>query len=356
VYDAAAAGIIGHSMVDLARKTQTITGLAPDRIPYDELLEAGVPAILKGVASHWPLVRQGLESRERAVAYLKRFCGAKPVLEYRADAASRGRFFYNAEFTGFNFETRRAPLGECLDRILAQADDDTAPSSYIGSTDLDVYLPGLRAENALLLDSPMFATNPPVVSIWLGNRTIATAHFDQSHNLACCMVGHRRFSLFPPEQVHNLYPGPLEPTPGGQVVSVVDFDAPDFARFPRFREALAAGQVAEIEPGDVLFYPALWWHHVEALDSFNAMINYWWNPAPDFIDSPQNTLLHALLSLRDRPEREKRAWRELFDYYVFGPADSAGRHLPEHARGNLAPMDELKARRLRAFLLSRMNR
>ncbi len=63
---------------------------------------------------------------------------------------------------------------------------------------------------------------------------------------------------------------------------------------PGFHAALAAGQVAELDPGDVLFYPALWWHHVEALESFNAMINYWWTTAPEFLDSPQATLLHAL--------------------------------------------------------------
>src|SRR5690606_15334834 len=91
-------------------------------------------------------------------------------------------------------------------------------------------------------------------------------------------------------------------------------------------------------------------------DAFNVMINYWWNTSPAFIDTPQNTLLHALLSLRDRPEPEKRAWRELFDYYVFGPPERAAAHLPEHARGILAPMDETKARRLRAQLLNRLNR
>jgi hypothetical protein len=170
------------------------------------------------------------------------------------------------------------------------------------------------------------------------------------------MAGRRRFTLFPPEQVENLYPGPLEPTPGGQVVSMVDFRTPDFGRYPRFREALAAAEVAEMEPGDVLFYPALWWHHVEATGAFNVMINYWWNAVPAFMDTPQNTLLHGLLSLRDRPDTEKRAWRALFDYYVFGPAERAGAHLPEHARGDLAPLDDRKARRLRAFLLQRLNR
>ena len=139
-------------------------------------------------------------------------------------------------------------------------------------------------------------------------------------------------------------------------MTMVDFRSPDLERFPRFREAMAAALVAELEPGDVLFYPALWWHQVEALDPFNAMINYWWNPVPAWIDTPQTTLLHALLSLRDRPDSEKRAWRAVFDYYVFGPAGRAAEHLPEQAQGYLAPMDEMKARRLRAQLLNRLNR
>jgi len=319
-------------------------------------MESQQPAILKGVARDWPLVRTGRKSAAEAMAYLLSFDSGKPVTAYSGKPEIKGRFFYNDDVSAMNFDSAREPLTTMLERIAAYLDDPAAPSFYIGSTDLDIYLPGLRAQNDLVLNNPMFESNPPIVSIWIGNRTTASAHYDMSNNIACCMVGHRRFTLFPPEQVHNLYPGPLEPTPGGQVISMVDFSAPDFELHPRFAEACAAGEVAELEPGDILFYPALWWHHVEALDNFNAMINYWWNTSPAFMDTPQNTLLHALLSLRDRPEPEKRAWQALFDYYIFGPADTAGAHLPEAARGNLAPLDEIKARRLRATLLNRLNR
>lgn len=343
-------------MVAIARKTTVLEGVAPERIPLAELLEAGQPAVLKGVARDWPLVRHGLESAGRAMDYIRSFAGGKQVLAYVGPPQIKGRFFYNADFTGLNFATERAPLGTILDRIGAQDAQLAADAIYVGSTDLDSYLPGLRAENDLKLSHAMFERNPPVVSIWLGNRTVASAHYDQYNNLACCMVGKRRFSLFPPDQIRNLYPGPLEPTPGGQVVSMVDFSAPDFERYPGFHAALAAGQVAELDPGDVLFYPALWWHHVEALESFNAMINYWWTTAPDFLDSPQATLLHALMSLRDRSEPEKQAWRALFDYYIFGAADGAGRHLPEQVRGSLGPMDAGKTRRLRSQVLRLLNR
>ena len=340
----------------MVRKTRMIEGLAPDEIPFDALAESQQPAILKGVAAHWPLVRAGLESPERAIAYLKSFYRGKPVMGFVGEPEIKGRFHYNQDATGMNFAAGRVLLGDLLDRVLSVRDLAAPPSFYVGSTDLDTYLPGLREENGPPVDHPLFAGSRPIVSIWIGNRTTVSAHYDMSNNLACNMVGHRRFTLFPPEQIDNLYPGPLEPTPGGQVVSMVDFGAPDLDLYPRFPEALEAGQVAELEPGDMLFYPALWWHQVEALDGFNAMINYWWNAAPAFMDTPQNTLLHALLSLRDRPEPEKRAWRVLFDYYVFGPADRAGAHLPEAARGNLAPLDETSARRLRAALLNRLNR
>jgi Cupin-like domain len=343
-------------MVEIARKTQVIAGAAPDRIPFDDLMQAGEPAILKGLASAWPLVQEGRQSPERAMAYLKSFYGGKRVVGYTGRPEIKGRYFYNEAVTGLNFDAERVLLDEYLETIRTHLNDAEGPSFYVGSTDVDTYLPGLRAANDLVLNHAMFDRSRPMVGIWIGNRTVASAHYDMSNNIACCMVGRRRFTLFPPEQVHNLYPGPLEPTPGGQVVSMVDFRAPDFDRYPRFKEAMAAGQTAELEPGDVLFYPALWWHQVEALDAFNVMINYWWNASPDFMDSPQNTLLHALLSLRDRPDAEKRAWRELFDYYVFGPADRAGAHLPEAARGNLAAMDEVRARRLRAYLLQRLNR
>ncbi|KQM13191.1 cupin [Sphingomonas sp. Leaf24] len=317
------------------------------------LVAANEPVVLRGLAAGWPLVAAGRDGPDAAIAYLKRFDSGRPVVAFTGDAAMGGRFFYRDDCSGFNFDADRVGLTACLDRIVDGLDDPAAPAIYVGSTDLDLYLPGLRGEN----DLPWPAGTPtPMVSIWIGNRTTAATHYDMSNNLAACMVGRRRFTLFPPDQVANLYPGPLEPTPGGQVVSMVDLRAPDHDRFPRFAEAMAHAQVAELEPGDVLFYPALWWHNVEALSPFNAMINYWWNDAPAYADSPMTTLLHALLSLRDRPAAERAAWAAMFDHYVWSGGEEARAHLPAAIQGDLAPLDEAAARRLRARLLQRLNR
>ena len=343
-------------MLEIDRKARVIEGVDPQHIPYAELLASETPTILKGVVRSWEIARRGSASAAEALAYVASFDGGRPVVGYTAAPEIGGRFFYNSDVTGLNFEAKRVPLTEFLQRIKASLDNPNAPAFYVGSTDVEQFLPGLAERNHLALGDPMFDGNAPIMSIWIGNRTVATAHFDFSNNIACCLVGRRRFTLFPPEQVANLYPGPFQPTPGGQVVSMVDFRDPDFDRYPRFRDALANAQVAELEPGDALFYPAMWWHHVEALDSFNVMINYWWNVSPAFIDTPMTTLLHGILSLRDRPDQEKQAWRALFDYYVFGDPSRPAEHLPEHARGPLAPLAVVGARRLRAELLQRLNR
>jgi hypothetical protein len=336
------------------RRVAVLDGLEPNAVPYGDLMAAQQPVVLKGIVRDWALTRTG--SPAQAAEYLKSCYRGTRVVAFKARAECRGRFGYTPDATRLDFMSERGALSDYLDQLLADTGEN-APSLYIGSTDVDVHLPGFRNENDLVLNHPMFSVSRPVVGAWIGNHTVALAHHDMSHNIACVAVGRRRFTLFPPEQVVNLYPGPMEPTPGGQVVTMTDIEAPDFTRFPRLREALAAAQVAELEPGDAVFYPALWWHQVEALESFNVMINYWWTTVPDFMDTPHNTLLHALLSLRDRPGPEKQAWRAMFDYYVFGQAEQAGAHLPEAARGFLAaPMDELKARRLRALLLQRLNR
>lgn len=343
-----------HDDLPVPRAVRRLDAGAP--LDPGALIALGEPVVVPGAAGDWPLVAAGREGVAAAIEYLLRFDQGREVTAYVGAPAIAGRFHYNDDATAMNFAAERMSLGAFLARVAGHRGDPDAPSLYLGSTDLDAYLPGFRAENDVRTGDDTFARHPPVASIWIGNRTIASAHYDMSNNAACCVAGRRRFTLFPPAAVADLYPGPLAPTPGGQVVSMVDFAAPDRARYPRFGDALAVAQVAELEPGDVLVYPALWWHHVEALDDFNILVNYWWNEAPAFLDTPMDTLMHAFLTLRDRPAAEKEAWRAMFDHYVFGDPATVTAHLPAAAHGPLAPLDATGARQLRAYLLSRLNR
>ncbi|MEM9284328.1 MAG: cupin-like domain-containing protein [Pseudomonadota bacterium] len=325
-------------------------------VHLDDVIQGDDPVVLAGAARDWPLVDAGLQSADDAIAYLLEFDAGREVLRYQGPAKINGRFAYNETLTGFNFAADRMPLAQAFGEIKAAMDQDEPHATYIGSTDVSSYLPGLLDDNGVSSGDVMSRHSPPMVSIWMGNRTVAAAHYDLSDNLVCNMVGRRRFTLFPPDQVANLYPGPLERTPGGQVISLVDFRDPDLQRYPRAAEALEHAILANLAPGDMLYYPGMWWHQVEALDSFNVMINYWWNRSPDFYDSPDLTLWHALLSLRGRPQREKDAWKSIFDHYIFGDRALASDHLPLESRGALGELDPGLARRLRATILKRINR
>jgi hypothetical protein len=340
-------------MIEVSNATPVLEGCTPDALPLPELLSRGRPTVLKGIARNWGLVQAGLRSTDDAMTYLRSFYNGKVLSASFAAPQVDGRLFYNTDFTQLNFDARRTRLGDVLDEIRAHLDDERPPTIYIGSTLIDLYLPGFRDGNDLAF-APFGVQAPP--AIWIGNRTIASAHYDAPNNIACVAVGRRRFTVFPPDQIANLYPGPLDLNPGGQAVSLVDFRNPDFDRFPRFRDALASGFSATLEPGDAIFIPSMWWHHVEGLSPFNTLVNYWWSSAPKHVPSPMSSLYHAIWSIRDRPEAEKEAWRQVFEYYVFGPSSLSGEHLPEQARGLLGPIDDARARQIRAMLLGSLNR
>lgn len=312
-----------------------------------EVLQSTQPVLLRGLVSHWPLVQAALQSDAAFCNYLRRFGADTRVGLWRGTPAIGGRFFYNDDFSGFNFHREVGAFGALLDELLAGSPD----ALYLGSTELDGSFPGLRQDNPLHLP-----VRDPLVSLWLGNRIRVPAHFDVPDNIACVVSGRRRFTLFPPEHVANLYIGPLDLTPAGQPVSLVDVTAPDLQRFPRYTEALAHARVFQLEPGDALFIPSQWWHAVEALQPVSALVNFWWRQSPAWMDTPLNTLMLALMTLRDLPPAQRDAWAALFDHYVFHAGAQTAAHIPTAARGVLAPLGEDAARRLRAVLLNRLNR
>ena len=304
------------------------------------------PLLFKGAVCHWPVVEAACANQ--LSEYLQPFDRGRPVVVFRASGETNGRIFYNESMDGFNFERATGNLVA----ILRMLESGAAGSDYcyIGSTPIDHHLPGMRDDNDLALSEQQ-----PLVSLWLGNRTRIAAHFDLPENLACVVAGRRRFTLFPPDQVTNLYPGPLEFNPAGQAISMVDFYAPDYQRFPRFREAMESAQVAEMEPGDILYVPSMWWHQVEGLDEVNMLINYWWRSTEAWSGLPQDALMHALMSIGGLPKAQRRAWGNLFEHFVVN-RERAAEHIPRARRGLLANLDRGASGRLKKLLLEKLQR
>ena len=134
--------------------------------------------------------------------YILGYGAQAPAETMFGDAAIGGRFFYNDELTGLNFQRRSQPLAQSLELLPTMSETGDPAALYVGALPLPTGLPGFADDN--------------------------------------------RFTLFPPEQLSNLYVGPLDFTLAGQPVSMVRIEEPDHDRFPRFREAWRHAQGAEL--------------------------------------------------------------------------------------------------------------
>ncbi|MEY3952465.1 MAG: hypothetical protein RL320_1267 [Pseudomonadota bacterium] len=317
------------------------------------LLSAQRPYVLRGAFSSWAVVQAARQSDLALAQYLMSFYNGIRVTLFELPPTEQGRVFYSDEsLTGFNFIRHAATLDQVLSGLLGLAEtSQEGPALYVGSTTVEAVLPGFLNANPFGL-----GTRDALVSLWLGNRTRIAAHYDLPDNLAVVASGRRRFTLFAPEQIHNLYMGPLDPTPAGQPISLVDFVNPDLKRFPRFEQAWSAAEQVELEPGDAIFIPSMWFHHIEALGAVNLLINAWWRRLPAYVDSPLSALRLALMTLRHLPDHEREIWSRHFQYFVFEGADSQWEHIPERARGLLGALDETVLRQGRLDLLNKLNR
>ena len=303
------------------------------------------PAVLRGVVEQWPAVQHGSSSAQAMCDYLLSLPQGRPVPTVTADPTVKGRFFFRDDMHGPNFHRSAAPLAAGLQALLTHLNNPTPPAIFVESAPLTDCLPSFAAANTLsLLDRSI------TPRIWIGNAVTVQTHYDFSNNIACTLAGRRRFTLFPPEQLPNLYPGPMDITLAGVPVSMVPLHRPDFVRYPRFRLALAAARRIELNPGDGLFIPYGWWHHVESLTPFNVLVNYWWTDSTPVI-SPLDCLLHGVLALRDMPAAERAVWRNLFDYYVFRTSGDPLLHLAPALRGLMGAPGPEQYRQIKANLL-----
>lgn len=121
--------------------------------------------------------------------------------------------------------------------------------------------------------------------LWMGPRdTVSPLHFDPLDNLLIQVVGWKRVLLFHPKEktINNTtsdcadnklwhYAG----VEGNQYnTSAVDIESPDYQKYPNFKLAPVPFECT-LGPGDALYIPKKWWHHVRSLD-FSVSANIWW--------------------------------------------------------------------------------
>ena len=299
-------------MLDSLQRVHEIAAAALTELPA-EVESAGRPVVLRGAVRNWPFVRAALQSDEAAVQYLDRFYTGAPVSTMVAAPSVKGRFFYQSDSKQMNFQRSSESLSKVLQSLLREREAEQPFGVAIQAIPAAEILPGLQEENP----NPLVPMGVPA-RLWIGNQVTVAPHFDVADNIACVTAGRRRFFLFSPEQTPNLYPGPMDVTPASVPISMVSLAEPELDRFPRYREALEAALVAELEPGDAIYIPYLWWHGVQSLSRFNVLTNYWWQRSTGAASYPYVPLLRlAYMLYRGMPRERRDAWRALYNHYVF---------------------------------------
>lgn len=310
---------------------------APGPLDLPAMAAQGKPLVLRGLCADWPLVQSARQSDSAFAKALAAQDNGVPVDTLLMPPEAGGRVGYNAAMDGFNYQHFKVSVTDVLVRLAQYSrTSEPTPGVALQSAAIATCLPGLLQTHAI-------SGLPPAVQprLWLGNRVTTPTHFDAFHNIAVVACGQRRFTVFPPEQVGNLYIGPLDFAPTGAAISLAPLDAPDGPQFPRLQRALEHGLEAVLEPGDALYLPPLWWHHVSSLGQLNALVNYWWQPQMADGQSPSSgiaALLHARLAFAGLPPTERAAWRALMEHYVFADEDPAA-HIPTERRGVLGALD-----------------
>jgi len=311
----------------------------------NEIVPANRPALIRSLVEDWPAVKQCRGSAEATCQYLETLDNGTPAYTIAAPPDAGGRFFYRDDLKGVNFKRGQIPLPQVLKQLLEQSNERSSHSIAVQALSIRDNLPDFEQQNPINLIDPSV---PP--TMWIGNRGHVAPHYDVHRNLACVVAGRRQFILFPPEQIANLYPGPILDAPGGVPISLVDAWNPNLDKFPRYAEAQDSAQEAVLEPGDAIYIPSLWWHGVASLESVNVLVNYWWDGINPGGISPNDSLLHAMLAFKGLDDSQRQAWRDYFDYYVFRNGADPEAHLPNGLSDVVTSLSPEQNKAVREFL------
>jgi hypothetical protein len=321
-----------------------VSGVTADNFAA-EITDIYQPAVLRGFAGHWPLVQAAQQSDADAGRYLQQHSLDKPQALLQLPARLNGRLFYNDSLTGMNFSGSQTSMTAAIERMLQATPD--------GDRYCLQCVPVQDNFAGLTLDNPLLGAETKSF-IWLGNGITVPAHFDEASNIAVVVAGKRRFTLFPPQQLANLYIGPLDLTPAGQPVSMVNMLAPDLTAHPNYPQAYAAALSVELHPGDAIYIPTPWWHHVQSLSAFNVLVNYWWSNVYVASALPFPMLLHAIQAFKHLPDGQRQAWQYMLQHYLFAENGDPAAHLPAQAKGILGEMTPQLAQGLQRWLAAQL--
>lgn len=229
------------------------------------------PVVFRGLAAAWPAL-----SRWTA-AYLGGLVGDRSVEVVVGDREGYAPVFRSMGLAEFFARWQASVEGAAL---------------YLKEFDLFAALPSLAGDCDF---SPLERAGARAWRYgWVsqaGGRT--NLHHDLLDNTLTQIAGEKVVTLMPPACAPDVYPSPK--FDAFARLSLVDAFAPDLARFPRYRAALAQERRVELVPGDAVYIPRGWWHTARSLSPSISLAGFWasrWDVASTIWPEELRLFLH----------------------------------------------------------------
>ncbi|KAL7525580.1 hypothetical protein ACHAXR_001067 [Thalassiosira sp. AJA248-18] len=112
--------------------------------------------------------------------------------------------------------------------------------------------------------------------LWMGPRhTVSPLHFDPLDNILMQVVGWKRVLMFPPDNQSRHYAGAKGNQYNTSAIDIENLNSSTLKQFPNFKALAPTPYECILGPGDGLYIPKKWWHHVRSLE-MSVSANVWW--------------------------------------------------------------------------------
>jgi len=236
------------------------------RIDQDELpveifrrkyLKQGNPVIIENCLKHLPLSKWTME-------YLVKKVGQNKV-------TVRGKTDANDYKVGLAYSIRDTTVEKYVDDLVNNK--PISQSSYLAVQNISYCFPQIKDECELPKYVEKHHQGP---FLWVGRKGhYEYCHFDPDASMLMMIEGSKEVKLYSCENLQNLYPNKLGSN-GKTIQSQVHCDNPDFEKCPLFKNVHCHTGV--LNPGDMLFIPAFWWHQVTSLTNSTSVNVFFGDP------------------------------------------------------------------------------
>ena len=241
----------------------------------DKYIKNQIPVIINDNMSNWKALKTW------SPEYFAKVLGNKDIKV----GVSRGNTFsYEKKHTGSSVKFKAMKMGDLVNKILLP-NPNRKLKYYLIHEPIEEKYPELINDYTI----PLFGKKNHTftsINLWFGEaNNITPLHFDIQHNFLAQIFGRKYLRLYSPEDSNYLYPTynriAGNPNYRANHSNIVNIYNPDSKAFPEFKKALPID--VYLEPGEILFLPAGWWHQVSSLDT-SISLNFWWKPKLDEIN------------------------------------------------------------------------